>query len=585
MNLNREQIESILQNAPEGADRKQILDGLISKGYNLEGVDNEAIRQNLQRQSQEVAIEKQRDESLQMGAFEEAGQDIRQIGEGIGEAKERRLGKFEEIEQAQASGEQGAIRSIGQKVGQGFGFAGDVIGELAIGAGKLLLPEEAEQAVGEGFENVATKIAETGVAQKAIQGMQTLQQENPALARDLEGIMNFGLLGLDIVGAGAGSKAGKQVARQTIKKTGQAVEGTAKGATKLTTKAASEIEGTLTGTSGETIEEAFKASVRGDEALESFTSALRKKTTPEQIVENVRSVVADVNKRKSDGFSNMINKVGGDTVDTSKIIPAVEKSLDEIGVKIGKDGLDFSNSKFRTSTQAKTKIQEMYDEVLRFGPEATIDEVDTTRQALGILMLSGDDASAKTANRAITQAIDSVRKAGQTNKTYKKALAEFGEDAQFLGEIEKSLATGNKKSIDTAYRKLVTSLKTNNEQRLKLLEELDEIADGRLIPMIAGQQLSEEMPRGLFKQIAAGMAGAGIVTGGISMSALLPTMVIASPRLAGEFLRVLGLSKKMSDTLIKQLKPVGKAITKAGETAGQVGGAAIAPAVIEEAKN
>lgn len=45
--LNKQQVQDILNNAPAGADKKKILDGLITRGYDLEGVDSNAIRQKL----------------------------------------------------------------------------------------------------------------------------------------------------------------------------------------------------------------------------------------------------------------------------------------------------------------------------------------------------------------------------------------------------------------------------------------------------------------------------------------------------------------------------------------------------------
>lgn len=45
--LTRDQVNSILNNAPDGLDKIKILDALILRGYNLEGVDNEKRRQEL----------------------------------------------------------------------------------------------------------------------------------------------------------------------------------------------------------------------------------------------------------------------------------------------------------------------------------------------------------------------------------------------------------------------------------------------------------------------------------------------------------------------------------------------------------
>jgi hypothetical protein len=65
--LNKSQVETILKNAPVGTDKKAILDGLIMRGYDLEDVDSNAVRQNLQKQqsqSQEKGSMQQLEENI-----------------------------------------------------------------------------------------------------------------------------------------------------------------------------------------------------------------------------------------------------------------------------------------------------------------------------------------------------------------------------------------------------------------------------------------------------------------------------------------------------------------------------------------
>ncbi len=47
MQLNKQQVQTILDNAPKGVDKTKILDGLISRGYELEGIDNAKARELL----------------------------------------------------------------------------------------------------------------------------------------------------------------------------------------------------------------------------------------------------------------------------------------------------------------------------------------------------------------------------------------------------------------------------------------------------------------------------------------------------------------------------------------------------------
>lgn len=48
MELTKQQVNTILQNAPKGSDKTKILDGLVKRGYKLEGVDSNLVLKSLQ---------------------------------------------------------------------------------------------------------------------------------------------------------------------------------------------------------------------------------------------------------------------------------------------------------------------------------------------------------------------------------------------------------------------------------------------------------------------------------------------------------------------------------------------------------
>lgn len=492
----------------------------------------------------------------QQSFLKETVQDIKEIGTQGGQALERRADKVGEIKQSNAS----PASKVLQTFGQGAGAASDVIGQAVIGVGKVVLPQKAEQKIADSFEAGVTKALDTTTAQNLIQGYSEIKQKYPNAARNFEAGANILGLFADLAGIGVAGKTvkpigstvrqGAEVGTQAAGKTGQ-----------LATKGVAEVQGALTGTSGETIETAFRAVKAGGKQLEAYTNALRKQTTPEQLVDIARSAVDVVSSEKSAGYSEMLKSIGQSAVDASNVETQVINTLSKLGVKVTKDGLDFSASKFRTVPQAQNKLTELFNEVQRASQAKTLIEVDTARQALKNLLLAGDDASARTANLAITDAVNAVREVGMKVPGYKEALIKFGDDAEFLTELQRSLSAGDQATIDTAYRKLATTLKTNNEQRLKLVNELDERTGGALLSAIAGQQLSEELPRGIFRQIAAGMAGGAVLTGGLSTS-ILPALVFASPRVTGEVVRALGLSAVKANKMLEGINAARKLLVK-----------------------
>jgi hypothetical protein len=491
--------------------------------------------------------------------FSETIEDIKEIGTGLKEDLATRRGKVGEIREA--SGEQSGVRSGFQKAGQVAGFASDVVGRTVVGAGKALLPQGAEDTIEKTVQAGAEKVIENETIQNILSKYEQLKETNPAFARDIEAALNIGLLGADVATAGVGGRAvnvGSKVVNKAIDVAETGVKKTIKG----TGAVASELEGALTGTSAETLQQAFQSAYKGGEDLAQFTNALRNNVTPENLVNNMRESVDMVRSANTTKYGESLYPLINEVVDTTKGKTNFISKLEKFNVAITPDGLDFSKSKFRTVPQAKTKIQEAYNEIARLGDKSTLGDVDTTRQALRELTMTGDDGSARAANALIEDAITNVRNSGKQVKGYGELLSDFAENAEFLDEVTRSLSSGDKSTIDTAYRKLATSLKTNNERRMNLLKELDETTGGFILSNIAGQQLSEALPRGLFRQIGAGLAGAGMVTGGISSSLIVP-MVFASPRVAGEVIRALGISAKKTKVILDSIESARKALNEA----------------------
>lgn len=541
MFLKQDQVKQILKNRPQGTDEVDVLDELVKQGFQLEGVDMAKAKSRIQGID---IVERQGG-----GIISETGGDVRETFRGIQSDFTERSANVGESRQAQRQGGQGLGRTLFQTVGQSAGLLSDVVGRGIVGVGKALLPQRAEESIAEKTGQVAQSIVQTEPVRNLIARYQQIQETNPALARDIDAALGIGQVVADVATAGVGGRA----ANLGVKATNRAVD-TAQAGAGMAGRGARrvgfELEGALTGTSQETLEQAFQAAFRGGEELDQFTKALRGQVTPENLVDNVRNSLNTVQSANSRQYREALSPIVGEVVDTSQASRRLTSRLKDFNITVTPDGLDFSQSKFRTVPQAQTKIQRAFDEVVQLGDETTLGSVDTTRQALKELILTGDDNSARSANALIEEAVSSVRDSGKQVPGYEKLLSDFTENAEFLDEITRSLASGDRQTIDTAYRRLATSLKTNNERRMNLIKQLDEATGGFILSNVAGQQLSEALPRGLFRQIAAGMAGAGIITGGIGPSLLIP-IVFASPRVAGELIKALGLGARGTAKVVR----------------------------------
>lgn len=334
-------------------------------------------------------------------------------------------------------------------------------------------------------------------------------------------------------------------------------------------RVATETTGVLTGTSQETIEQAYLAAKAGGKELDQFTLSLRGKLTPEQIVNSTRENIALVNSGRQQMFKETLEELGDVAVTTGEAKQNFLYSLNQAGIKfdIENQVLDFTNSKLRTVPNARNKVIEAWNQVYNLPTTASLKEVDTARQAIKALELAGDDASANLGNKLVTDAQRAIRGAGEQVEGYGKMLDNFAETSGFLDELERGLSTGDSKTIDQAYRRMVTALKTNNEQRMQLVKELDQMTDSSTIAQISGQQLSELYPRGLFRQILAGGATVSAVTGSVT-PAIIPSLVLASPRVVGEFARALGISASKTQALIDAVSGARGLLIKAGALTG-----------------
>jgi len=338
---------------------------------------------------------------------------------------------------------------------------------------------------------------------------------------------------------------------------------------RFTGRAGAEITGALTGTSAETVEQAFEAARAGGRQLDDFTNSLRGRTTPEQLVNTMRENVDLVAKNRSALFAETLAELGDEVVATAPAKTAFRETLEKVGITVRDDGtLNFANNKLRNVPEAQKKIQQAWDEVINMPEQLSITDLDTTRQATkAIKEIAGDDPSANLANMVIEDAARSVRKAGEQVKGYGTMLDNFAETSEFLDELQRGLSSGDNRTIDQAYRRIATTLKTNNEQRMALVRELDEATDGAILSEISGQQLSEVLPRGIFRQISAGIAGGAAFTGTVNPG-IIPALVLASPRVVGEFTRSLGIGAAKAAVLADAVSDARNVLLKIGAIGG-----------------
>lgn len=169
------------------------------------------------------------------GFLAETAQDIGQTFGALGQTAKKTFGKVLDIGKRQQAGETGVVSGFLQSMGAVAGGAESALGDIITGIAKLPLNPEQEQKVKGFVESVGTKVAELPPIQTGVQAYEELKQTNPELARNLESLVNIGMLAADVFGSKLGTQVLSKGTGLARKATGEVVEAGVKGIKELPT--------------------------------------------------------------------------------------------------------------------------------------------------------------------------------------------------------------------------------------------------------------------------------------------------------------------------------------------------------------
>lgn len=321
-------------------------------------------------------------------------------------------------------------------------------------------------------------------------------------------------------------------------------------------RGAGESLGLSTGAGYGAIKEAFNAAAAGGERARAFVESLRGRTSPEAIVTEADDALRGIIRDRGNSYQGQLAKVTADNKKSFDISPVQKKldtMLEEFNVARNPETgvLDFSRSP--GLGRYKTDLQEIQDVLDNWGTKTgdrTVVGIDNLKQTLDDFRRGSADA--RKFDSFVTALRNSAKDIIKDEPGYSKLVGDYAEKTALIKDIQRALSLGDKASVDTGFRKLTTALRTNNEFRKELIDELDQASGGYLSSRIAGQQLSEMLPRGLARQIE-GFGAAGAVMSGVGIVPILKFAAFASPRVVGEIVNALGISKRVFNDLLDHL--------------------------------
>lgn len=470
-----------------------------------------------------------------------------------------------------------ALRAVsGLSVGAAKGIASTIAGASALGEKVLQAPlkmvgAEVRKPIGEEIQESGV-LAPRGTAEKIGYGVERIGEfVSPVgimgkAAKAVEAATGLAKAGKVVPGVGKalgrlGVRAGIEGATTgaiTAAQTGGNIEETAKAAKigaasvpafgavgKIASAvggAAMQALGKTTGAGEAALREAFtnpnviKYARQGQDAVTSLQ---------EQALEGAQRGLGAMAKKRGAEYVKALERIKADPLPMREItdmaVIRAKEALDNASVRAGK-GRTLTLNAFKDSAieQGKTSVAKAYRTLATWKDHtpAGLDRLKKKLTQFQNAVKNTTDGSYAVI-KEMRNAVDDGLKANVPG--YSKMTAKYRDASEMIDEIERALSLKDSVMKETAIRKLMSTMRQNNELRLDFLRTLGVKAGEDVTGKIAGATLAPVTPRGLAGTFS-GPVSVGALTMG-NIPGLLLYLSTASPRLVGEAISILGKSR------------------------------------------
>lgn len=321
-------------------------------------------------------------------------------------------------------------------------------------------------------------------------------------------------------------------------------------------KFASEVVGITTGAQGKSIKEAFnnpnviKLARQAGADMGGYVDDLAK---------DVRSALSLVAKKRSDDYVSQLAKIKINPIQLDDVVQSTRqvanqvmkdfdivanKTVSESGKKLNVLNFDKSNL-----VEGSNVVEKALNDVLRW-TDVSAEGLDTLKRRLQSYANQLTAPGKKEAKNIVEKLKHSV-KSGLVDKVpgYEKMTKGYESASNFIDDITRTFSLKDPKSKETSIKRLMASLRENNETRKDLLEALSQSSGDDFVARIAGGQLGQLAPRGLSSKVAQGGATVFALFNPAQWPVLLTYAALASPRAVAEITNILG---RVTNDMIKQ---------------------------------
>lgn len=330
---------------------------------------------------------------------------------------------------------------------------------------------------------------------------------------------------------------------------GSAIPVVGRGASKVIKglgNVSAELLGKTTGTSADVIKEAFnnpnvikfarQAGTKGSAGLQQQALEEAEKGLKQIVQKRGNEYVANLERIKISGQE--VQQILDNTRNGAKQL------LSDFDIKL-QEGKKLNNLNFDNSTITKNKeiVQKAFNDVMSWR-DTSAAGMDRLKKRLTQYANDIPATERGGAHNFVMDLKDSVDKGlKESVPGYREMTTKYAESSQLIGDIEKALSLKDNASKDTAIRKLMSTVRDNNDLRKEFVDVLSGVSGSDIRGKLAGSALSPGLASGLAGKLATGsLVGGGAAT--LLSPSIVPLLISyfasSSPRLVGEVTSLLG---------------------------------------------
>jgi hypothetical protein len=417
---------------------------------------------------------------------EDAISDIKQIGSNLKKTYIESKNKMMEAADSSIEGEQNELSGLYQAFGAGAAGVSKAVGDIATGAVKTVLPQNAEDSVKEGIRKIAEPIVNSDPVKAILEKYQSL---DPKTKRNVDAAIGIGSLAAEFL-AGRGVKAGAEQATKQSLKVAEKVSGAVSDVVSTAKdKIVYTIEDVTERIKQPDVSEATKVSLNPTQALKRTDQDINvsvggklKKLSEITPTENTKLQVST--ERSLDKFTEQAKKFAKDrSVSGGSPIEIVGRRVDK--------ALDFADKKRQVVGKKMGEIEDsLGGEVVEVGDntfKVFTEAVDfannptygmTTQNAGVVKKLVQDFDALEKKGLTVAERNKFIRSWDQYLRDAKDPFGNFKENATVNTKIQNAIRSLKTETVDAVAAKNKTY--RDLRARYSVYKKLDEIGDSLL---------------------------------------------------------------------------------------------------------